>query len=157
MVAHAKANPVAPLTVLVVDDDDDCRMLLRDAIAECGRAGDVQVIEARDGHEAMEYLRQSPASPNLIYLDVEMPRLDGMATLREIRSDPRLRGVPVVMMTGVADDAQMSQAAAAGANSYTLKPACGDEFLRTVRASTFYWLTVHQYPDRHLPAGKCRR
>src|SRR2546430_1988968 len=60
------------------------------------------------------------------------------------------------MMTGVCGEEQMQQAAALGANSYTLKPANAEQFLRTVLASTTYWLTIHQYPTHHLPAVACR-
>ena len=68
-----------------------------------------------------------------------------------------MRDIPVVMMTGVSDEEQMKQAAANGANSYTIKPANAEQFLRTVLASTNYWLTIHQYPEHHLPAEECRR
>ena len=65
--------------------------------------------------------------------------------------------IPVVMMTGLCGEEQMRLAAARGANSYTLKPANAEQFLRTVLASTNYWLTIHQYPERHLPPEECRK
>ena len=95
--------------------------------------------------------------PGLIYLDLEMPGMDGQATLKAIKADPQLRDIPVVMMTGVCDEKEMKTAAANGANSYTLKPANVEQFLRTVLASTSYWLTIHQYPDHHVAADSCRR
>lgn len=150
-----------PLTILLVDDDEDCRTLVRDAIAECKVSN--AVYEARDGREALRLLREANRGgkglprPGLIYLDIEMPGLDGIETLRHIRSDPALRDIPVVMMTGVSDERQMRLAAEWGANSYTIKPADADQFLQTVLASTNYWLTVHQYPERHLPSTACRR
>jgi len=148
------------LTILLVDDDDDCRMLVRDAIAECKVSN--SVYEARDGQEALEMLKhvghgEGMPRPGLIYLDIEMPGMDGQTALKHIKADPKLRDIPVVMMTGVSDEAQMKAAAANGANSYTIKPANAEQFLRTVLASTNYWLTIHQYPDRHLPSGECRR
>ena len=88
--------------------------------------------------------------PGLIYLDIEMPGMDGQTTLRQIKSDPELMDIPVVMMTGVSDEAQMRAAAAAGANSYTLKPANAEQFLRTVLASTNYWLNIHQKQSTEL-------
>jgi CheY-like chemotaxis protein len=150
----------APLTILLVDDDDDCRMLVRDAIAECKVKNSVR--EARNGEEALRYLRQIGKSPDcprpeLIYLDIEMPHLDGISTLQQIKADPQLRNIPVVMMTGVSDENQMREAADFGANSYTIKPADAEQFLRTVLASTNYWLHVHQYPEHHLPGPACRR
>jgi CheY-like chemotaxis protein len=81
----------------------------------------------------------------------------GIEALKHIKADPDLRDIPIVMMTGVSDESQMRAAAEAGANSYTIKPANATQFLKTVLASTTYWLTIHQYPDHHLPASECRR
>ena len=149
-----------PITILLVDDDPDCRMLIRDAIAECKVSNDVH--EVCNGREALDFLHKrgkyaNAPRPGLIYLDIEMPSMDGQQTLKEIKASAHLRDIPVVMMTGVADEVQMKTAAANGANSYTLKPANAEQFLRTVLASTNYWLTIHQYPDHHLPAELCRR
>jgi CheY-like chemotaxis protein len=148
------------VVILLVDDDSDCRMLIRDAIAECKVEN--KVVEVANGKEAMEYLQQrgkwrGAARPGLIYLDIEMPGLDGQATLKEIKADPKLREIPVVMMTGVCEEDQMRLAMSNGANSYTLKPACAEDFLRTVLSSTNYWLKIHQYPQHHLPAEECLR
>ena len=153
-------DPDEPITILLVDDDDDCRSLIRDAISEC-KVGNT-IFECRNGAEALDFLyRRGPHAnaprPGLVYLDIEMPGLDGQTVLRTIKGDPALRDIPVVMMTGVADEAQMAEAAVNGANSYTLKPASAEQFLRTVLASTSYWLTIHQYPTHHLPATVCRR
>jgi CheY-like chemotaxis protein len=149
-----------PITILIVDDDEDCRTLIRDAVSECKVSN--QVHEVHDGRQALDFLYRRGAyadapRPGLIYLDIEMPGLDGQAVLKEIKGNPGLRDIPVVMMTGVADEKQMAQAAKNGANSYTLKPANAEQFLRTVLASTTYWLTIHQYPTHHLPAVACRR
>lgn len=149
-----------PITILLVDDDEDCRTLIRDAISACKVSNEIH--EARNGREALDFLRRrgafaSAPRPGLVYLDIEMPGLDGQSVLREIKSDPALRDIPVVMMTGVSDETQMAEAARNGANSYTLKPASAEQFLRTVLASTTYWLTIHQYPTHHLPAVACRR
>ena len=149
-----------PITILIVDDDEDCRTLIRDAVSECKVSN--QIHEVCNGQKALDFLyrRGSYADaprPGLIYLDIEMPGLDGQAVLKEIKGNAGLRDIPVVMMTGVADEKQMAQAAKNGANSYTLKPANAEQFLRTVLASTTYWLTLHQYPTHHLPAVACRR
>ncbi|HLL88826.1 MAG TPA: response regulator, partial [Tepidisphaeraceae bacterium] len=120
------------------------------------------IHEVTNGMEALEFLGQGgPYSgmprPGLVFLDIEMPGMDGQEALRRIRANPDFRDIPVVMMTGVSDEAQMKLAAENGANSYTIKPANAEQFLRTVLASTNYWLTIHQYPQHHLPAGECRR
>lgn len=95
--------------------------------------------------------------PGLIYLDIEMPGMNGIELLKWIKSQENLREIPVVMMTGVSDETQMRLAADAGANSYTIKPAKAEQFLQTVLTSTKYWLTIHQYPEHHLPPEECRR
>jgi CheY-like chemotaxis protein len=153
-------NDGTPITILLVDDDPDCRFLLRDAIAECKVSN--SVFEVSNGAEALQFLRRegqyaNAPRPGLIYLDIEMPGMDGQQALRAIKSDPALRNIPVVMMTGVSDEDQMQTAMANGANSYTIKPANAEQFLRTVLASTNYWLTIHQYPEHHLPPEACRR
>ena len=156
----ASARQDAGITILLVDDDPDCRLLIRDAINECKVSN--SVFEVSNGREALEFLQrrgkhaQAPR-PGLIYLDLEMPGMNGQETLKAIKADPALRDIPVVMMTGVSDEKEMKAAAENGANSYTLKPANVEQFLRTVLASTSYWLTIHQYPDHRLPAEACRR
>ena len=149
-----------PISILLVDDDPDCRMLIRDAISDCKVSNTVH--EACNGAEALDYLYQRGRfaglpRPGLVYLDIEMPGMDGQETLRQIRANPGFREIPVVMMTGVSEEGQMKLAAANGANSYTLKPANAEQFLRTVMASTNYWLSIHQSPHHHLPAEACRR
>ena len=149
-----------PITILLVDDDADCRLLIRDAISECKVSN--SVFEVSNGQEALDFLqRKGPWAdaprPGLIYLDIEMPLMNGQETLKRIRSMPELKQIPIVMMTGVSDEEQMRAAAANGANSYTIKPANAEQFLKTVLQSTTYWLTIHQYPEHHLPADACRR
>lgn len=149
-----------PFPILLVDDDPDCRMLVRDAIA-ASKVSNL-VYEVKNGMEALEFLSQSgphasAPRPGLIFLDIEMPGMDGQECLRRIRSNADYKDIPIVMMTGVSDETEMRKAAENGANSYTLKPANAEQFLKTVLASTNYWLTVHQYPRHHLPPEQCRR
>ena len=82
--------------------------------------------------------------------------MNGLLTLEKIKGDARFRDIPVVMMTGVTGDAEMQTAARLGANSYTLKPANAEQFLRTVLASTNYWLKIHQYP-KTKPVEACAK
>ena len=147
------------IVILLVDDDPDCRLLIRDAIAESKVTN--RVFEVTNGREALDFLHRRGAfadapRPGLVYLDLEMPGMDGQEALKQIRSEGTFRDIPVVMMTGVCDEQQMRLAAANGANSYTLKPANAEQFLRTVTQSTNYWLTIHQSPRHHRPPGSCR-
>jgi chemotaxis family two-component system response regulator Rcp1 len=149
------SGPQTAINILLIDDDADCRLLIRDAITESKVSN--AVFEVANGKEAMDFLLQqgewsNAPRPGLIYLDIEMPGMSGLDVLRAIKANSNLRDIPVVMMTGVTDEAQMRQAAEAGANSYTIKPASADHFLKTVVMSTKYWLTIHQYPDHHIPS-----
>ena len=139
-----------PVTILLVDDDPDCRQLIRDAI-EQGKL-DNPVFEVSSGEEALAFLHRQgefidAPRPGLVYLDIEMPGMNGQETLRAIRQDPRFADIAVVMMTGVTDDEQKRQAMTAGANSYTNKPTDAMTFMQTVVQSTNYWLRIHQFPS----------
>lgn len=153
----AASDARAPLTIMLVDDDEDCRTFVREAIRECDRAH--RCVEHSNGQAALDYLSQTDADsrPGLIFLDVEMPGLNGLDTLARIKADPRFADIPVVMLTGVADEAYMHRAAELGANSYTVKPARADDFLTSVQTSAAYWLTVHQYPHHHVAQSAARR
>src|SRR3954469_7793460 len=85
-----------PITILLVDDDPDCRLLIRDAIAECKVSN--SVFEASNGMEALEFLKRrgkhaNAPRPGLIYLDLEMPGMNGQETLKAIKADPALRDI----------------------------------------------------------------
>jgi CheY-like chemotaxis protein len=138
-----------PVTILLVDDDEDCRQLIRDAI-EQGKL-DNPVYEVSSGEEALAFLNRQgdyadAPRPGLVYLDIEMPGMNGQETLKAIRRDSRFADIAVVMMTGVTDDEQKIQAMTNGANSYTNKPTDAMTFIQTVTQSTDYWLRIHQFP-----------
>lgn len=147
-----------PMVILVVDDDPDCRMLIREGIMRSGV--NCRIYEAADGQSALDFMHRRnehghAPKPGLIYLDLELPDMMGSEALSDIR---RLsREIPVVMLTGMCDEEEMKRAANGGANSYILKPANGDEFIRTVKVCTEYWTTIHQCPGRHMMSRECRR
>src|SRR4051812_27450058 len=145
-----------PVVILLVDDDQDCRQLIRDAI-EQGRL-DNQVYEVSSGEEALQFLRRqgkhaNAPRPGLVYLDIEMPGLNGQDTLKAIRQNPCFSDIAIVMMTGVTDDEQKRLAMATGANSYTNKPTDAATFIQTVAESTNYWLRIHQFPSTVAQSG----
>jgi chemotaxis family two-component system response regulator Rcp1 len=149
-----------PIIILLVDDDPDCRMLVRDAIADSKVHH--RVFEVGSAEDGLAFLKREgkfadAPRPGLIYLDIEMPGMNGIEMLKKIKADSELRHITVVMMTGVSDEEQLRAAALAGANSYTIKPANAEQFLRTVIDSANYWLSIHQYPNHHLPRELCRR
>lgn len=141
---HHRVRP--KVTVLLVDDDPDCRALVRDAILRTGLP--VRIRGAAGGQEALDYLRRSPPGlrPGLIYLDIEMPGLSGQEVLQAIKSDESLADIPVVMLTGLDDEEQVRQATSHGANSYTIKPMDPATFMQFMRDATRYWLEANRAP-----------
>ena len=131
-------------------------MLIRDAIAECKVSNDVH--EVSNGREASIPPPPRKYAARRARADLLDTRcLNGRAA--DAEGD---QGAPTCATSGRDDDRRVRRntdenAAANGANSYTLKPANAEQFLRTVLASTNYWLTIHQYPEHHLPSELCRR
>ena len=142
------------VNILIVDDDPDCRLAMREALEE----GNIRnpVYEVEGGREALDFLYRrgehaDAPEAGLVFLDVEMPGMNGLEVLRAIRSDRNLDRVPVVMMTAVTDDLVKQEAARAGANSYAVKPLDAAEFMRLVIQATNYWIDIHRRPSG--PAG----
>ncbi len=143
-------NAALSYHVLVVDDDPADAELVCKAI---GRGRFPCVIErAKDGEEAMEMLR-APASPghdgsphllDLVLLDINMPRKSGLQVLAEIRSDPRLRHLPVVMLSTSSAEQDVASAYRSGAQGYVTKPLDASELFSAIHAIQEYWFnTVH--------------
>ena len=113
-----------------------------------------EIIVARDGVEALEYLfaegryshRDDRLQPCVILLDMKLPRLSGLDVLRRIRSDPRTRYHPVVLMTSSKQDADMAAGYNLGANSYIQKPVNFDEFSSTLKVLGEYWAHLNKLP-----------
>lgn len=139
----------ASITILLVDDDEDCRLLVRDAIQSAHVEN--EIFEISNGEEALNFVRRLPPythapRPGLIYLDIDMPGIKGLEVLKELKQDPATRDIPIVMMTALDDDREKLEAAQAGANSYCVKPSDPFAFIETVIKATDYWLTIHKSP-----------
>ena len=138
--------------ILLAEDDSDDRLLLKDALADCGWSGELRCVE--DGAELLDYLLhrgkyQSPASaprPGLILLDLNMPRKDGREALREIRADAGLRRIPVVVLTTSKADADIAKVYDLGANSFLSKPVQFDALVNVTRMLTQYWFNAVALP-----------
>ena len=134
--------------LLVEDNPNDVKLTLH-AFKTANLANTVHV--ARDGVEALDFLfgalpndgKKALVSPKLILLDLKLPRLDGHELLKRIKSDPRTRGIPVVMLTSSAQERDVMQSYEDGANSYIVKPVDFAQFTEAVRDLGKYWLVIN--------------
>ena len=138
------------LQILVVDDDDADALMISEALT--GEETQATVERVTDGREAMDYLRgegqyTEPRRPDLILLDLNMPRMDGRETLAAIKTDERLKAIPVVILTtsGAAPDIAASYQQRA--NAYVTKPFGLDDFEATVRQIDRFYREVATLPD----------
>jgi len=146
---HTTECDAAPLQVLLVDDNPGDVRLTREAFRDAKMHLDLHVVE--DGVAALEFLRrQGPYEhcprPDLILLDLNLPRKDGREVLAEIKEDPVLKSIPVVILTTSASDVDVERSYLLHANCYISKPVDLDGFLTVVRSIDNFWLTVVKLP-----------
>jgi CheY-like chemotaxis protein len=140
--------------VLMADDDFDDVILVKKALQECNCDVDFRSVE--DGEEAIEYLTWSgrykdPGSaprPSLILLDVDMPRKDGLQTLEEIRSNPEIRTIPVVVLTTSRDRDLMLRIYRLGGSAFITKPAVYKDIIKALDRLCAYWFQTVTLPDK---------
>ncbi|WP_377274453.1 response regulator [Peterkaempfera sp. SMS 1(5)a] len=140
------AAPARPYDVLLVEDDRADAMLIEDALLERGGARKLTHVE--DGVAALEYLRDPENTrPDLIVLDLNMPRMNGREFLTVLKHDENLRAIPVVVLTTSAAPDDVSGAYQRHANAYVTKPVNLDDFIRAVHSiDTFYLDTAAKLP-----------
>ena len=127
-----------PFHVLLVDDNDDHRFLTRRALAQ---AEGVSLLLARDGEEALEACRRSAPRPDLVLLDIKMPRKDGFEVLAALRADALTRDLRVVMFTSSENGGDVARARSLGADDYVTKPLDARGFGDAVRDILARWRT----------------
>ena len=141
--------------ILLVEDNPDDELLTLHALRKSHIGNDVFVV--RDGAEALDFLfcqnayadRDPHDLPQLILLDIKLPKVDGLEVLRRIRSDSRTRLLPVVMLTSSKEQQDLLQAYQGGANSYMRKPVDFSQFADSVHQLGLYWLVLNE-PPPHL-------
>jgi chemotaxis family two-component system response regulator Rcp1 len=143
-----------PIQVLLVEDNSGDVRLMQEAFRDAKMHLDLHV--AGDGVEAMEFLlRQGEFSrsprPDLILLDLNLPRKDGREVLAEIKSHPSLKAIPVVVLTTSASDADIERSYLLHANCYISKPVELEGFLTVVQSIDDFWLTVVRLPPKAQP------
>ncbi len=142
-----------PITILVAEDDEDDRLLMEEALEENRLANDLHFVG--DGEELMDYLQhrgqysdtiQAPR-PSLILLDLNMPRKDGREALREIKADPELRQIPIVVLTTSKAEEDILRTYDLGVSSFIAKPVTFESMVEIMKTLGRYWFEIVELPD----------
>lgn len=134
--------------LLVEDNPDDEELTLR-ALKRNNITNRVDVV--RDGAQALDYLfrrgdYENAQAPQVVLLDLKLPKIDGLQVLREIRANDRTRLLPVVILTSSKEEQDLVAGYSCGANSYIRKPVSFNDFIEAVRQLGMYWLLLNEYP-----------
>jgi CheY-like chemotaxis protein len=141
------------VVILIAEDDPEDCLLIKDAFKEGLLLNGLRFVE--DGEELMDYLRhkgkyKDPSSsprPGIILLDLNMPKKDGREALKEIKSDPDLRGIPVVILTTSKEEEDVLRSYDLGANSYITKPVTFAGLVNAIKSLGRYWLEIVELPS----------
>ena len=142
-----------PIRILVADDDADDRMMIQEAFEEALLSNPVDFV--KDGVELLEFLRgenehadrNDQALPGIILLDLNMPRMDGRTALAEIRRDPKLRRIPVVVLTTSQAEEDILRTYDLGVNSFITKPVTFEGLVQVVQVLNRYWIEIVALPE----------
>jgi CheY-like chemotaxis protein len=141
-----------PITILMADDDVDDRELAREALAESRVLNDLYSVN--DGAELLEFLRhegtytsENAPRPDLILLDLNMPKVDGREALAALKKDPKLRSIPVVILTTSRAEEDVVRSYDLGANSFISKPVTFAGLVEVMRELGRYWVVIVELPD----------
>jgi len=143
-----------PITILMAEDDADDRLLVKDAFQESHVANDLYFVE--DGLELLDYLRGQGKytdsthipTPDLILLDLNMPRKDGREALEEIKADPRLKRIPVVVLTTSKAEEDILRSYDIGAAGYISKPVTFEGLVEIIKGLGDYWVQIVKLPPK---------
>lgn len=149
-----------PLTILLADDDEDDRELTRDALEDARLANDFRTVA--DGQEPMDYLRREgryadqaadAPRPGINLLDLNMPKKDGREALAEIKADPNLRRIPVVVLTTSKSEEDILRSYDLGVNSFISKPVTFAGLVDAMRAWSRYWFELVELSQKAMVNG----
>jgi CheY-like chemotaxis protein len=140
-----------PITILLADDDEEDCEFAQEALTESRLANKLSVVG--DGAELLEFLRhegryaeERPARPDLILLDLNMPKVDGRQALAEMKSDPALRAIPVVVLTTSRAEEDVFRSYDIGASSYISKPVTFEGLVEVMKTLGRYWMQIVELP-----------
>ena len=138
--------------ILLADDNANDRELTLAALAEYNLANSVAV--ARDGAEALDYLyrdggfeSREEGNPAVVLLDLKMPKVDGLEVLKRIKSDPKLKTIPIVVLTSSLEARDIVESYSLGVNAYVVKPVDYREFVRAVKEVGLFWGIINAAPS----------
>lgn len=140
------------ICILMADDDDDDFLLTKKALKESHLVNELNRV--KDGEELLQYLRHEGAfsgehsRPGVILLDLNMPRMDGREALKEIKSDPELRDIPVVVFTTSKAEEDIIRSYQLGVNSFITKPVKFDNLIQVMAALGRYWFEIVELPQK---------
>lgn len=142
------------ISILVADDDEDDRFLIRTAFRDSQLSNDIFFVA--DGVELMQFLHHEGAyqdqsqfpRPGIIFLDLNMPRKDGWEALSEIKQNPDLKSIPVVVLTTSNSERDILKTYESGANCYITKPISFDQLLQIVKSFGQFWLNIASVPGK---------
>jgi two-component system response regulator len=145
---------MAPKIILLVEDNPDDEELARIALQENNISD--QLVVARDGAEALDYVfatgahtgRGADLMPQLILLDLKLPKVNGLEVLRRLRANEQTKFIPVVILTSSVEEEELLHGYRLGANSYVRKPVDFTLFIEAVRQLSLYWLALNEPPPK---------
>ncbi len=137
--------------LLVEDNPEDAELTMR-ALRKNNLAN--KVFHVKDGEEALDYLlrrgkydgRAAHDCPKMVLLDLKLPKVDGIGVLRRIKSDDKIKSIPVVVLTSSHEDRDLAECYRLGANSYIVKPVEFDNFIKAVTELSLYWMLLNKPP-----------
>ncbi len=136
-----------PIQILLAEDDDGDALITRRAIKRS--AFPVEIVVVGDGQEALDFL-QAPQNPlpDLLLLDIHLPKVSGLEVLRAVKTDPGLRAIPCLILTASARQEDVNIAYTYGANGFLCKPLRFADFVELLRSMSRYWSSVARLPGR---------
>lgn len=138
--------------MLLVEDDPSHRLLIRKSLENHGVSNDVNEVE--DGQEALDYIygvgvyadRKKYPMPDIVILDIKMPRMDGFGVLERLKSDPKMKRIPVIMLTTSSRDEEIAKGYECGANAYVTKPLDFEDFAKKLHDLKMFWVLTAEIP-----------
>ena len=147
----SRLEEIEMIEILMVEDNPGDVRLTKEALAEYKIRNQLHVVE--DGVEALKFLKREgeyhdAPTPDLIFLDLNLPKKDGREVLEEIKADPQLKRLPVIVLTSSSAEEDILRSYDLHANAYVTKPVRLQEFVDAVRAIEDFWLSVVKFPKR---------